>query len=144
MFTFSTLEQFERSAVVQHRALMALRIALGLVFFWFGALKVAGYNPVYDIVAASPMPFLAGHTGTFLLGLLETAIGICLLLNIFRRITHITLFCHMMGTLSVFITGADLMFSPHFPVLTLGGEFVFKNVVLASAGLVVLVCEPRS
>ncbi len=138
------MEQFERSPMVQRRALIALRIALGLVFVWFGALKVAGYNPVYDIVAASPMPFLASHLGNLALGLFETVIGVCLLCNIFRRITHLTLFTHMMGTLSVFITGAHLMFSPHFPILTLGGEFVFKNVVLASAGLVVLVCESRS
>jgi putative oxidoreductase len=144
MISLSTIEQFERSPKVQRNALAALRIGLGLVFFWFGALKVAGYNPVYDIVAASPMPFLASHTGNLLLGLLETTIGASLLLNTFRRITHVTLFCHMMGTLSVFITGAHLMFSPHFPILTLGGEFVFKNVVLATAGLVILVSESRS
>ena len=35
------------------RSVALLRIAIGIVFFWFGALKLAGFNPVYDIVYAS-------------------------------------------------------------------------------------------
>lgn len=42
--------------VLFERSVAFLRIAIGIIFFWFGALKLASYNPVYDIVYAS-FPF---------------------------------------------------------------------------------------
>ncbi len=119
------------------KTIVALRISLGLVFFWFGALKVFGYNPVYDLVYAS-FPWFAYGTGNLILGLGETAIGFGLLTNILPKLTHTFLILHLTGTLSVFFTGPEVVFNPHFPMLNLAGEFVFKNVVLAMAGLVVL------
>ncbi len=135
-----SFSELERSPQFKRRVLVGLRIALGLVFFWFGVLKVMGYNPVFDIVNAS-FPMLATNTGNVLLGLLETAIGVGLLFRLFPHVLHTVLFFHMMGTLSVFVTAPELMFSPSFPILTLAGEFVFKNVVLAMSGLVILFHE---
>jgi putative oxidoreductase len=37
--------------VLGRTAVPALRISLGLVFVWFGALKVADVSPVSDLVA---------------------------------------------------------------------------------------------
>lgn len=121
----------------KNRLIVALRISLGLVFFWFGALKLFGYNPVYEIVQAG-FPWFASGAGNLILGIGETLIGFGLLTNIFPKLTHTVLILHLAGTFTVFITGPELMFSPYFPVLTLAGEFVFKNVVLAMSGLVVL------
>src|SRR3989344_252808 len=120
-------------------SIMALCISLGLVFLWFGGLKVIGYNPVFDIVAAS-FSYLVTPSGNFILGLAEALIGLGLLFNIFSRFIHMVLLLHLLGTFSVFFTGTGfrLMFDPGFPILTLAGEFVFKNVVLATAGLVLL------
>ena len=118
-------------------SLVALRISLGLVFFWFGALKMAGYNPVFEIVNAS-FPIFATGTGNVILGTVETLIGIGLLINVLPKITHITLVLHLLGTFYVFVSAPSLMFDPSFPILTLGGEFVFKNAVLATAGIVLL------
>lgn len=124
-------------AEYKDKLIIALRISLGLVFFWFGALKFFGYNPVYEIVYAS-FPWFAYGTGNLILGIGETLIGLGLLTNIFVRMTHAFLILHLLGTFTVFITGPELMFSPYFPILTLAGEFVFKNIVLAVSGLVVL------
>lgn len=121
----------------KNRLIVALRISLGLVFFWFGVLKVFGYNPVYEIVYTS-FPFFAAGIGNLILGIGETLIGLGLLTNFFSKFTHAVLILHLAGTFAVFITGPELMFNPHFPILTLSGEFVFKNVVLAVSGLVVL------
>jgi uncharacterized membrane protein YkgB len=44
---------------------------------------------------------------------------------------------HLLGTLSVALVSPNLIFAPAFPVLTMTGEFVAKNLVLIMAGLVV-------
>lgn len=115
----------------------ALRLSLGIIFIWFGGLKVVGYNPVYEIVQAS-FPIFATETGNIVLGALETAIGLGLLFSIFPLVTHVALLLHLAGTFMVFVLAPSLMFDPYFPILTLAGEFVFKNATLAMAGLVVL------
>lgn len=118
-------------------SVLGLRISLGLIFLWFGLLKVFGFNPVFEIIYAS-FPMLADGFGFLILGLFETIIGIGLLFNIFPLLVHIALVGHLLGTLSVFFLGPELMFNPYFPILSLSGEFVFKNVALLTAGFVVL------
>lgn len=125
------------SADYRGKLIIALRISLGLVFFWFGVLKLFGYNPVYELVYSS-FPWFAYGAGNLILGIGETLIGLGLLTNIFSKVTHTFLILHLAGTFTVFITGPEIMFSPYFPILTLSGEFVFKNLVLAMSGLVVL------
>lgn len=130
------------SSRFQDLVIAGLRISLGVIFFWFGALKAAGYNPVYDIVNAS-FPLLATETGNLILGIFEAAIGLGLLVNRLPRVVNATLLLHLTGTFAVFFLAPALMFQPHFPILTLEGEFVFKNAALAMAGLVVLAYHQR-
>ncbi|MDO8564782.1 MAG: hypothetical protein Q7R88_02185 [bacterium] len=118
-----------------------LRITLAVIFIWFGLLKVFGYNPVYDLIYHSLAPIMASGAPFLLLGVFETAIGALLLLNRFVFVTHTFLVLHLVGTFSTFIFGWDVVFSPHFPILTLAGEFVLKNLTLVVAGLVVLAHE---
>ncbi len=124
------------------RSITLLRVAIGIIFFWFGALKLAGINPVYDIVHAS-FPFLAYGIGNFLLGGLETAIGLALIPNVFPKTTHTILILHLLGTFSVFLTAPEIMFDPRFPFLTLAGEFIVKNLALATGGIVVILHHTR-
>ncbi len=135
------VQLFETSRF-QNIAITGLRISLGLIFFWFGALKVAGYNPVYEIVYAS-FPILASGTGNILLGIFETLIGAGLLIDRLPRVINIVLLAHLADTFSVFFTAPYLMFHPYFPILTLAGEFVFKNATLAMAGLTLLAYQRR-
>jgi len=133
----NTIFNFHRSPRAQHIAIVSLRVALGIVFLWFGSLKVAGYDPVFSIIKAG-FPLLATHTGTIVLGSFEVLIGLGLITNILPQLTALALGLHMLGTLSVFVMAPSLMFAPHFPILTLEGEFVFKNIVFVASGLVVL------
>lgn len=114
-----------------------MRVALGIIFLWFGLLKFTGFNPVYEIVAAS-FAFLAKGPGNILLASLETLIGAGLVLNRFRRVVHSVLILHLLGTFTVFIRAPHIMFDPYFPILTLAGEFVVKNLALAFGGIIVL------
>ena len=117
-----------------------LRYSLAIIFIWFGLLKVFGYNPVYDLIT-SVTPFLAEGTGLQLLGAFETFIGLGLVIKRARLPIHILLVLHLAGTFLTFITAWNLIFNPGFPILSIAGEFVVKNLTLAIAGLVVLVYE---
>lgn len=130
------------SEKVFEQSVALLRIALGVIFFWFGALKLAGYNPVYEIVHAS-FPFLADGIGNLFLGGLEALIGLALIGNFFPKTAHAALILHLLGTFSVFLTAPQMMFAPHFPFLTLAGEFVVKNLSLAMGGIVVILYHLR-
>ena|SRR3989344_7264038 len=120
-----------------------LRIVIAIVFIWFGALKVLGYNPVADLIYNSMAPFLAVGNGLIILGSVEIFIGLMLLINRFLRFTHVLLVLHLLGTFSTFIYGWDILFEPTFPILSLSGEFVIKNLVLVISGLVILVHESK-
>jgi putative oxidoreductase len=127
----------------EHLLMMALRLSLGIIFTWFGILKVFGYNPVFDVIYHSMAPFLASGLGLIVLGSFEALLGILLIYNRFLDLTHLLLMLHLIGTFSTFIFGFEIIFEPRFPILSLAGEFVIKNLILLLAGLAVLVHESR-
>lgn len=88
-------------------------------------------------------PFLAAGAGGLFLGGVETLIGLALICNVFQKTAHVILILHLLGTFCVFITAPEIMFSPHFPLLTLSGEFVVKNLSLIMGGIVVILYEIR-
>jgi putative oxidoreductase len=114
-----------------------LRLALGLVFLWFGALKVAGKSPVEDLVADT-LFWLPRDVALYGIGSLEIVIGLCLLLSIAMRVVLLLFFLQMAGTFLVLLTQPERAFQDGNPLLlTTDGEFVIKNLVLIGAGLVV-------
>jgi putative oxidoreductase len=138
-----SFNEFRFSGRYEDAIVIALRLVLALIFIWFGVLKIFGYNPVFDLVHNSMAPFLAYGNGLIFLGVAETVIGLMLLLNRALFLTHVILALHLLGTFSTFIFGWDIVFDPHFPVLSLDGEFVIKNMTLVIAGLVVLAHESK-
>jgi uncharacterized membrane protein YkgB len=123
-------------------SIVGLRIAIGAIFLWFGMLKLTGHNPVFDILNGI-FPFLAAGIGIQLLGAFEALLGLGLLFNVFPLFVNVVLIGHLTVTFLTFFTTPELMFDPHFPVLTMEGEFVFKNIVLILGGLVVLAHEQQ-
>ena len=126
----------------QDRLIIALRISLGLIFLWFGLMKMAGYGTVYALVKSS-FPFLAQGNNYFILGLAEAAIGLGMITGIFRKAANIFLVLHLLSTTLIFVINPKIMFQPHFPILTMEGEFVFKNIVLILAGMLTLVYKKK-
>ncbi len=114
-----------------------LRISLAIVFVWFGALKVLDVTPVTDLVAET-VYWVDPDWFVPVLGWTEVAIGLALLFNVFLR-TAIALFLlQMAGTFLVLVIQPDVAFQDgNVFKLTVEGEFVVKNLVLLSAGLVV-------
>lgn len=114
-----------------------LRIALGVVFVWFGALKlVPGLSPAEDLVLAT-VPIIPGRVFMPLLGVWEIAIGLGFITARALRLTILLLFLQMPGTLSPVVLLPERVFVA-FPFgLTLEGQYIFKNLVLISAALVI-------
>lgn len=137
--TEKVAQRFDRSAVALARRLgvPALRIALGVVFIWFGALKVAGASPVADLVADT-VPLLGDRAAVIVVGVVEILVGIGLITGWLIRLTLAVFFAQMLGTFLVLITQPQLSFQGGNPLrLTVLGEFVVKNIVLLAAGVVV-------
>jgi len=114
-----------------------LRVALGAVFVWFGALKVLEVSPVYGLVVLTtywvdPDWFVPA------LGVFEILIGIGLIGGWLLRWVLLAFVAQMIGTALVFVTLPEVAFQDGNPLkLTVEGEFVIKNLVLLAAGLVV-------
>jgi putative oxidoreductase len=128
-------------AIVERTAAPALRISLGVVFVWFGALKLAGHSPVAGLIRAT-LPWFDPDLVVPALGAVEVAIGLGLLLSRlsrFRRLTLAVLCAHLTGTFLTFLDAPQMMIHRHNPLLLTGnGEFVLKNMVLICAALVLL------
>lgn len=115
----------------------ALRWALGLVFVWFGALKLLRVSPVADLVART-VYWLPPDTFVPVLGVWEVAVGLGLLLGIALRLILLLFWLQMAGTFLVLFLRPDISFQGGNPLLlTVEGEFVVKNLVLIAAGLVI-------
>jgi putative oxidoreductase len=114
-----------------------LRLALGVVFVWFGVLKVIGRSPVGDLVADTVYWVDPGWFVPFL-GAWEVLVGIGLIAGMALRLVLLLFWLQMAGTFLVLVLRPDFAFQGGNPLLlTTTGEFVIKNLVLIAAGLVV-------
>jgi putative oxidoreductase len=112
-----------------------LRWALGLVYVWFGALKLVGMSPVLELIRLS-MPPLASLPLYLGLALFELAVGVALLGGWWTRRAAAAVVLHLAGTFGVLVASPQLAFLPAFPFLTMEGEFIVKNLVLMAGALV--------
>mgnify|MGYP001823196409 FL=1 len=114
-----------------------MRISVAVVFIWFGALKIFGVTPVTDLVA-STVYWVDPDWFVPVLGVAELVVGLGLLFRVMLR-TVLALFAlQMLGTFLVLVVLPDVSFQDgNVFKLTVEGEFVVKNLVLLSAGLVV-------
>jgi uncharacterized membrane protein YkgB len=118
------------------------RVALGVVFLWFGAIKfVPGWSPAADLAARTIERITLGvvtpDIGLPLLAAWESLIGIGLLLGRFLRLTLLLLFVQMPGTMLPLILFPSETFVafPYSP--TMEGQYIIKNLVLVAAAIVV-------
>jgi putative oxidoreductase len=115
----------------------ALRTALAVVFIWFGALKIGRLSPVSELVARTVYWF-DPHWVVPALGVVELVIGLALLVGVFLRVVLLVFAGQMVGTFLTFVVLPSVCFRGGNPLLlTVEGEFVVKNLVLLTAGLVV-------
>jgi uncharacterized membrane protein YkgB len=123
-------------------AVTALRISVGVVYLWFGALKFfPGLSPAQDLAARTIGTLSFGvvppEAAVFLLALLETAIGVGLLAGRGLRLVLLLMLLQMGGTMTPLLLFPAETFT-RFPVApTLEGQYIIKNLVLVAAAIVV-------
>jgi uncharacterized membrane protein YkgB len=135
----ATLDRIDRKVIgfMSSYAILIIRLSLGIVFVWFGLLKVMGVSPVFDL-ASHIVYWLPSELFVPLLGIWEMAIGVGLLLGKALRVILSLLFLQLAGTFLVLIILPEAAFQGGNPLfLTTEGEFVIKNLVLIAAGLAV-------
>jgi len=117
-----------------------LRCSLAIILAWIGALKFVDPSPVVGLLQAS-LPFLAFNAFVYLLGSVEIVVAILLIAGIalpYAGLATVGLFA---GTLTIFgiapaVTG--------FPVLTLAGQFLLKDLGLMAAAVNVIAMAPAA
>lgn len=116
-----------------------LRWALGVIFVWFGALKVAGISPAADLVMVTVrwMPLITPEAFLVVLGVWEVLIGLCLLWRPLVRLAILLLFLQMGGTFLPLVMLPEVTFT-HPPFgLTIEGQYIIKNLLILAAALVI-------
>ena len=122
---------------LQKWGVLLLRLSLGIIFLWFGALKVLGVSPVNDLVT-SVYSFFPEFELILFLGIVECVIGLGLVFKINLKIILPVLWLQMAGTFLSFLLLPERFFVNDNPfLLTTDGEFIVKNLVLISASMVV-------
>jgi uncharacterized membrane protein YkgB len=111
-----------------------LRIAMGIVLVWIGGLKFVDPSPVVGLIGASPFAFLASNSFVYLLGVAEVIVGALLFANIKVQYVGILTMGLFVGTLAILILTPKVAYGDAgFPLLSLPGEFLLKDIVLMAA-----------
>ena len=116
-----------------------LRLAVAVVYLWFGGLKLLGASPAGELVVRTVL-WLKPSTALQFIGGWEVLIGIGLLFShpLVLRVTLLLLWLQIAGTFQIFFLLPDAAFQGGNPLLpTLEGQYAIKNIVLITAGLVI-------
>jgi uncharacterized membrane protein YkgB len=118
-----------------------LRLSIGIIFFWFGFLKYfEGLSPAEDIATKTidimTFGFFSEKVILYGLATWEVLIGIGLIFKIFLRETLLLLYLQMIGTFMPVFLFPDEVFAVFPYALTIEGQYIIKNLVVMSAGIV--------
>ncbi len=143
----SSFAQFDRldakiTEWMARNGVLLLRVSLGIVFLWFGALKFfPGLSPAQDLATRTldilSFGLVPASVAIPLLAAWECLIGIGLIFGLWMRATLFLLFMQMVGTVTpLFLFPAEAFTRfPYAP--TLEGQYIIKNLVLVGAGIVI-------
>jgi uncharacterized membrane protein YkgB len=118
-----------------------LRISLGIVFLWFGALKFfPGLSPAQDLAGRTievlSLGLVRPDISLPVLAAWECIIGVGLITGMWMRATILLLMLQMAGTLTpIVLFPTDVFVKPPYAP-TLEGQYIIKNLVLMSAAIV--------
>jgi uncharacterized membrane protein YkgB len=131
-----TLKQF---------SVLLSRIALFIVYFWFGLLKVIGQSPASDMVhhlLDKTMPFIPFSVFIILFGIFEMVIGILFIIPGLEKWASILFFIHMFTTILPLFVMSEVWTQLLVP--TLEGQYIVKNLALMACAVTIWSSLPKN
>ena len=131
---------------LKQSSILLSRIALFVIYFWFGFLKIIGMSPASPMVqelfgkTMGHIPFLSFGIFIILFGLFEMFVGMLFLVPGAEKWALILFFIHMITVvLPLFI----MPVWTHWFVPTLEGQYIIKNLALVTCALNVWSIVPK-
>ena len=123
-------------------AVALLRISIGIIYVWFGALKYfPNLSPAdqlaKDTIHLVTFGLLPSHVAIILLAIWETALGFVLIIGVWKRAVFYFLILHMLLTFVPLFFFVDVSFTALPYAFTLVGQYIMKNIVIIAAALVI-------
>jgi len=124
------------------RWLTTLRVSIGIIYVWFGALKFfPGVSPAEALAKETihhlTFKLINPELSLLLLALWETIIGVLLISGLYSKVVIRIVLVHMICTFAplVLLTGTSFTAAPF--ALTLVGQYILKNIIIVSALFVI-------
>lgn len=129
-----------------YTSLSVLRISVGIVYLWFGALKYfQGISPAEQLAMQTIHKLTFGliddHANILMLATWECLIGILFITGKFIKPALVLMLLHMVLTFTPFIFFPDETFRYMPYGLTIVGQYIVKNIVFIAAGIVLWKAE---
>ncbi len=116
------------------------RLAIFVVYFWFGILKVfmlSHANPlVLNLLHHTFLNFIPDHSFIIILGIFEMLIGVLALVKKCTKVFFTLMVLHLTTTILPLFILLDVSWS-QFWVPTLVGQYILKNLVLLALAYII-------
>ena len=129
---------------LKQASVLFCRVALLVIYFWFGLLKVVGQSPASPMIQNlfdKTMGYMPFWIFIIIFGLFEMLIGLLFIIPGKERVAIVLFFIHMVMTvLPLFILRGEVwsyMFVP-----TLEGQYIIKNLALIACALTIVSIVP--
>lgn len=135
-------DRFDRAVAsfMRRYGLVALRLALAVIFVWFGLLKPLGLSPAQELVENTVywMPVLTPRQWVGVIGWWEVLIGVTFLFRKTTRLAILLLALQMGGTFLPLVLLPGTTFQPgRWPwAPTTEGQYIIKNLLILAAAVV--------
>lgn len=118
-----------------------LRISIGIIYLWFGALKYFPQLSPADQLAKDTINLITfglipENTSIILLAIWETLLGVLLILGWWRKSVFALILIHMACTFLPIFFFEQVSFTTSPYAFTLVGQYIMKNLIIISAALV--------
>ena len=123
---------------LKQTSILLSRVALFIIYFWFGLLKVIGQSPASEMVhhlMDKTMPFMPFGLFIVLFGLFEMAIGVLFLIPNATRLALGLFAIHMFTTILPLFMMSEVW--SHMFVPTLEGQYIVKNIALIACAVTI-------
>jgi len=117
-----------------------MAVAIGVVYFWFGALKfVPNLSPAEELAKNTihhlTLGLIPDNIAITLLAIWEVGLAFLLIFGLFRRQAVILGLIHMLLTFSPLLFFPNDVFGEEPLSLTLVGQYIIKNLIIIAAFL---------